>query len=728
MILEFFPILGFTSFALSFGASVAVLILLILAAAGFAIWVYRHTVPEVTRGKRIRLIILRSLALAILLFLIFEPVLNLERSVSSPPGIAVLIDDSKSMTVRDPDGVRGDRLKSILSSDAFGAVTKLGELAPILFSGSARPIAKLSVDSIHFNGGETDLGEALETVKKKYGEKNLQAVLLMSDGSYTTGQNPLYDAEALGAPVYTIGIGDSTEKKDLIVKKIVANEIAYVESAVPVDATIQSAGFGGENVEVSLREGGQVLERKQVALKEGINEYPVSFSYVPKSDGVKRLAVQVATLPGELTDKNNVKSFFIKVLKSRMKILLLAGAPGADLALFERVLSRDKNVEVKSFIQKLGGAWYGAAPDPRGLAEADCIFFVGWPIRQSDQASVDMVRNALTKFNKPLFILLGRSVDISRLKSAFDAWLPFDVVQWREDETQAFFEPTQGTRTNPIVSTGFPADAWKELPPLYKTESSFKPRVGAEVLGVMKINGITFNEPMLMARKLNRSKVVASFAYGYWEWELARDPAKESAAGLLIANAVRWLTTREDDKFVRIKPVKEFFDSGERIEFTGQVYNESYEPADDAAVSVRIAGPGGTQDLVLTSVGAGRYAGALDPSGEGDYSYAGTAMRGGVKAGEDKGRFSVGELNAEFMDTKMNNVLLRQIANRSGGKYYPASDISSLARDIAQAKGFGPKIVPVRSDINLWNWIWLLAAAVLCFALEWYMRKQAGMV
>ena len=45
----------------------------ILAAAGFAIWVYRHTVPEVTRGKRIRLILLRSLALAILLFLIFEP-------------------------------------------------------------------------------------------------------------------------------------------------------------------------------------------------------------------------------------------------------------------------------------------------------------------------------------------------------------------------------------------------------------------------------------------------------------------------------------------------------------------------------------------------------------------------------------------------------------------------------------------------------------------------------
>ena len=66
-------LLAFSSFALSFTASVALLVVLLLAAVGLSIFVYRHTVPDIGRGRRAMLIALRSAALAVLLFMIFEP-------------------------------------------------------------------------------------------------------------------------------------------------------------------------------------------------------------------------------------------------------------------------------------------------------------------------------------------------------------------------------------------------------------------------------------------------------------------------------------------------------------------------------------------------------------------------------------------------------------------------------------------------------------------------------
>ena len=726
--MHLFHIISFASFSLSFTGSVFVLILLVLIAIGFAIFFYRHTIPEIGKSKRIQLITLRSIALALLLFLIFEPILNLERTKTTPPGIALLLDNSKSMTVQDPNGVRGDVLKKIISSSEFTSISKKGDVHNIRFSASPHVLQSLAPDSLGFDGGETDISSAFEDVKKQFTDKNLCAVVLFSDGSYTTGQNPLYDAETMGVPVFVVGIGDSTEKKDLIVKKVITNEIAYVDSKIPIDATLQSAGFNGETVEVSLREGSLVLDKKSVQLREGVNDYPIPFSYTPNAEGIKRLSVQVNTLPGELTNKNNSKTFFIKVLKSKMKIVMIAGAPSADVYLVEQALRKDKNVEVETFIQKIGNSWYGNAPEQKTFLDADCIFFIGYPIRQSDPQAMQFVKNALDKMGKPLFILFSRILDVNKLKSVLDAYLPFDIVQSRDEEMQAFFELSPASGTNPVVATGIAKETWKDLPPLYKTESSYKLRIGAEALGSMKINNITFNEPMFAARKLNRSKVIVMFSYGLWQWELAKEEGKESVPDALISNSVRWLTTREEDKFVRIKPVKEFFDNGEKIEFAGQVYNESYEPVDDAAVGVKLKGSAGEQELLLTSVGAGRYQGAIESMGEGDYTYEGNATRNSKMIGRDNGRFSIGELTAEFQDTKMNNILLRQIANRSGGKYYSPENISSLADDIARSKGFGSKDAIIKSDINLWNYIWLLAAAVMFFALEWYFRKQSGMI
>jgi len=110
------PVFAFMSFTLSLAESVFLLLALLVAAVGISLWVYRHTVPEVSKGVRATLVTFRSLALAVLLFILFQPVLNLEETVSIDPKVAVLFDDSKSMTVADKQGVRIEILKQLSES------------------------------------------------------------------------------------------------------------------------------------------------------------------------------------------------------------------------------------------------------------------------------------------------------------------------------------------------------------------------------------------------------------------------------------------------------------------------------------------------------------------------------------------------------------------------------------------------------------------------------------
>ncbi|MDT8323885.1 MAG: vWA domain-containing protein [Bacteroidota bacterium] len=735
------------SFALSLSESVALLIALVVVAALFSLWVYRHTVPEITRRRRIALVTLRTLALSVLLFLLFEPVLNLQHSEQLPPRVAVLVDDSRSMTVEDGGIARSALVRDFVESAAYRNLEGDGTRMPALFAGKLYPMQQITADSLRFTGGETDISSALQEVYENGSQDNLRSVVLVTDGVFTAGKNPLYAARALGLPVHVVAVGDSTEKKDVLVSRVLANSIAYLESTLPVDVTVRSAGFDGERTTVRLLEGDRQVAEQVVQLRPGVNEYPVQFVWTPGEEGVRRLTVRVDGVEGELTARNNVRSFFVKVLKSRMNIVIVAGAPSADVSLLQRELRKDRNIATQLFVRKSGGSWYEDAPVAQTFLDADCIILAGFPAggsgssvdagavsdapapaRGADVTVLRQIAEAIDARRVPLFLLPSRTMDFRALRQGLDAWLPYDIVQARPEETEVFFELAEAGRGNPILSSGLPADLWTELPPLFKTESSFRARAGTKVLGTMRLNNISFDEPLLMTRSLNRSKVLAWTAYGLWRWELAYDVLDGEVPGVLVSNAIRWLTTREDDKRVRIRPVKEFFDSGDEIELQGQVYNESYEPVDNAAVSVTVRKEGEERELILNPRGSGRYSAVLDITDEGDYSYSGTAVLDGRELGSDEGRFSVGELNIEFQNTRMNNVLLRQIAAETDGSYHLVTDAAGLPAAVQNGADFTPVQRLIKEDIQLWNIVWLLALAVLFFAAEWFLRKQAGMM
>ncbi len=132
------------------------------------------------------------------------------------------------------------------------------------FGNSVRDISVDSLDNVNFSDGATDLQEIFDYVKNS--DKNIASVTLITDGVITSGSNPYYDAVNLGIPVFTIGIGDTTQRKDVELKKVLHNDFIYAETPTNIIATISNKGFAGESVTATLYEDNKFISQQNLIL------------------------------------------------------------------------------------------------------------------------------------------------------------------------------------------------------------------------------------------------------------------------------------------------------------------------------------------------------------------------------------------------------------------------------------------------------------------------------
>jgi hypothetical protein len=707
------------------------LLLLLLAAAGagvLAVLAYQFTVPPVSRIVRTALMLIRGLGLFLLFLLIGEPLLSLIYHRFEKPVLAVLIDQSRSMTIQDRTGDRKTSLLNTLHAPALRNVEEKSDLLYGVFDTKLHLLKSFANDSISFKGEGTDIGGALKQLKEQSSERNLQGVLLITDGNATSGSSPLFEAEEAGLPVFTVGIGDTSEPHDVVVQKVLANTITYVGNKVPVNATLKSSGMNNERVEVTLLDGGKTLDRKTLLLGPGTREYAVPLSFVPVADGMRRITVEVSQLPGEVSVQNNKSSFYVKVLKSKMQVVFIAGAPSADVAAIRRALQDDSNIEVKTFIDRGNGQFYEGVLTDQELRAAECMVLVGYPGPRSSTTVLQAVANAAGS-GKGLLFVLSRTTDIRKLQM-LQAVLPFNIPARGGEETQTFLAVSEGQRNNPILRVSSSLEVWSRLPPSFTLDEPFRAKPEDIVLAMARAQSATSIEPLILSRNVNRSKSLAILCYGLWRWKSYSEgiPGAERILENLLSNSIRWLVTRDDEKPVQVRPSKEIFGGSDPVEFTAQVYDENYRPIDDAEVSLSVAQKGQASQLTLTPLGNGRFEGAFDPLPEGDYTYTARATAGGRQLSEEHGSFSVGGLNVEFQETRANKLLLQQIAARTGGRYLESNDLQRLPQDLSSLPNFRSRDVSVARQFELWNRTWMLGVVVALFAVEWFLRKKYGML
>jgi hypothetical protein len=229
---------------------------------------------------------------------------------------------------------------------------------------------------------------------------------------------------------------------------------------------------------------------------------------------------------------------------------------------------------------------------------------------------------------------------------------------------------------------------------------------------------------------VTRRKSLSVLGYGLWRWNMLSDAGSETEQMLnsFISNSVRWLATQEDERRIRVQSTKHIYTTQDAVEFAAQAYDENYQPIDDAQIEVRIQRGNEINQLMLNPIGSGQYQSSYGNLAEGEYSFTAIVTLNGTIIGKDQGTFSIGGVNAEYIETRMNKTILKQIAARTNGEYYDGDKLESFPEDIEKLSNFKPRDTSKSMEFEVWNSRWMLALVIIIFSIEWFIRKQNGML
>jgi hypothetical protein len=703
-----------------------ILFALVLAAGSYL--VYRYTLPPVSRLRKTILWLLRSAALALILLLIFEPVLSYLQNLSKPPVIALLVDHSASMGVATAKEDRGAELKRILASSTLRDLEHHAQIRAFEFSDTTLETPLDSLREISLKGVGTDIAGSWQEAGKALAAENLAADIVITDGAYNLGQNPARVAQDSPVPIYTIGLGDTTARTDAAVAEVLTNDVTYAGSKVPVAVRIRAHGLSGKSSVVRLlgsREG--EFDHQTVQFSGDDAEVPLSMNFQAHAPGDMRVTVTLDSVPGESSTENNRRSFVIRVLDRKSRVLLFAGAPSADLSILRQTLEADTTIDVSAFVEIGPGKFLHGAVEPsaENMGRATLIVLCDFPSRGTSDALLKKISGAASDKHVPILFLAGPHLSPSRL-TALGEVLPFVAVKPVLSEEAVVLRPAAG---HPAISGQTPLPAqWSELPPVLGGAGNFSARPAAQV--VAKISreslGIDEDEPGILMWQTGLRRGAAFLCWGTSRWKLQLAGAKNASAFYddLLTRVRGWLVAPAEQQRVKIRTTKKVYSGGERVRFVAQVYGADLSPRDDAVIELHATSDSRSETVPMHGLGNGRYEGELNPWTEGDYHFSGVAFAGKDTLGSDNGLFAVEAFNVELIDTRARFDVLQQIAAASKGAFVPASRADSLLAKLR----FAPRIVSSRREWSLWSQGPLLWIIIGLLVVEWIVRKRSGML
>src|SRR5215813_4719949 len=238
----------------------------VLAAAAAAYFAYKN----VARDKySIGLVALRALTFTALAFIFLRPVLNISTVLPQESYLAVVIDNSESMKIKDDGQIsRAEQLqKQFETTNFFKRLGDKFKVRTYRFDNAAERIDR--PDQVTFEGKRTRLEAATDLLHQELGTVPLSGVVLITDGVDNASKQwteSLSKLEARHIPFYTVGVGSENITRDAEVVKVSAPRTSLKESTAVVYVSYRSHGFKGRKSNLYVRENGVLLKTEQVTL------------------------------------------------------------------------------------------------------------------------------------------------------------------------------------------------------------------------------------------------------------------------------------------------------------------------------------------------------------------------------------------------------------------------------------------------------------------------------
>ncbi|GAB3920815.1 vWA domain-containing protein [Larkinella terrae] len=679
------------------------LLLCLAVGAGYAFALYQRN-SGWSQRMNLALAAFRFLVVSVVCFLLLNPLIRSTQTITEKPKVVLAIDNSESMTVGGRAQLNraleaADQLRERLTSDDIEvSVQTLGDS---LVTGDLK--------TIPFNQRTTDLSNLLGGIRNSYEGRNLTDIVLISDGIANQGLSPTFGRYNFA--LHTVGVGDTIPKRDVQLKDAVANKIAYLGNQFPIQADVVSYGFQGKNGTVVLRQNGKELSRQTVNFNRPETFQQLTFQTFSNQKGMQHYVIEVLPQSGEFTPRNNRRDVYIDIIDGKEKILLLALTPHPDVKALRSIIEKNQNYELD--IRILNG---GTAEIPDKVY--DLVILHQLP--DNLNAGAAAVQKALQK-NTPVLFILGNQSGLQSF-NGLNPVMQITAGGGQTDKVTGRFNP-DFRQLN--------LDAQKltlldRLPPVLVPFGDFKLSPGSEVVLWQQVGSVRTSKPLLAINSTAQRKAAVLAGEGLWEWRLEEFAITDNQAVVdeLFQKVMQLISIKEDRRKLRVYPIRNEFLAGEKVTFETEMYNDIYEKLFDRPVRLEITNERDVPRSFNYTPTSNNSRFEVSSLPEGVYRFRATASLNG-RTESATGEFIVREQQFEAINTTADHLMLRQLAQQTGGRFYNAATLSSLADDLVKKKP--PGRLSSNEELNeLINLRWLFFLIVVLISVEWGLRKYHG--
>ncbi len=756
----------------------ATLVFVSLAAAWVLFW-YAREISAAGRAFRLLLAALRLTLVGLLLFMLAEFVLSLNRT--GLPYLVVLLDDSASMgTVdryEDPklakavaarlkaaglsEASRLNLAKSLLSAKDAKLLAVLGrrfKLKTYFVSAAARPqpgdlseVAK-AIGALEASGESSRLGQAIETVLDDFRGSLPSAVILLSDGINTEGDT-LSDAAAQarrkGVPLFTVALGSETPIRDVELTDLLVDEVVFVDDVVNFDFKVTGTGLEGRQLPVVLRQKGERAPLAETSITLGADGEPqrVRLPYRPSEVGDFDYVVEIEPLAEEHRRENNRQQRRVSVRDEQVRVLLVQSYPSYEFRYLKNLLERDKTVRVRTVLQEadpeyvqLDETALAVFPVRRDeLFEYDVVIFGDVnPSFLSPSALENMVAFVEEKGGGVIFVSGPLYTPVEYRDTALAELLPIEFAgsagadPGRAVNEPFQMQPTELGLTGPTMQLGdTPADTlevWRKLPPLYWFFEAPALKPGARVWAEHPLRAASDARrlPLVAMQYVGSGKVVFHATDETWRW---RFRVGDVFFARYWIQTIRYLSRTKllgKDRSAELTTDRREYRRGENVRLRLRFLDERQAPPENDGVTVMIEREGDKNQrlpLARNASNRGVFEGVLTAGADGGYHVwvAAPAMPGEPPATD----FRVVAPPGERARLQTDVAALRRASADTRGRAYNLLSAASLLADLPEGRQIKTDALP---PLPLWNH-WLLMPVFLCLLVaEWILRKLAGML
>ncbi len=399
----------------------------------FVAGIYRREGESVGWRSRSILIGLRLAVFALILVMLTELSLTIERT--GLPIVAVMVDTSSSMSLLDQyaSSSKGARLIDELTKSAGKEPNRLAIAQHLLTRNDGQMLRELQrthqlrVYRFAENATPLEAGDLGDEASSAAPERSLQesftaAIVeiraLIADGDqtrpaaatkkvlsdlrgvppaavvfFTDGVASVSDGDKLssvgesarrkGIQFHIVGLGSEIAAKDLILFDTFVDEVAFVGDPMVFKAKIRSFGYTGKKILLRVRKEGEQLSLAQqefVAPADG-QAIPVELSYSSTVAGEFDYVLEVVEQADETNLLNNAETRHVSIREEKIRVLLADSGPRYEFRFLKQLLERDKSIELSTLMQE----------SDLEYAQEDRTAIARFPVKKEDLAKYDVL-------------------------------------------------------------------------------------------------------------------------------------------------------------------------------------------------------------------------------------------------------------------------------------------------------------------------------------------------